>query len=104
MRVSNMEGRSGRPVANQFVIEDDDTETFQSYKTTIAVKRYVARTEGQFVGVTLDHRALDYSVTTSRYLYQFLTERSAGTVDRASVKRAIASGTYAVADLNRGRR
>jgi hypothetical protein len=107
MHVRNMTStRTGRPVANQYIIEDDqDREVFQSYRTVVAIKDYADGGK-----ITLDTRALDYSVTTSRYLYAFLAERS--TVfdinanergSRVLVKRAIADGRLAVADLNPGR-
>lgn len=93
-RVRNLESpRTGNPVANQFVIEDGKREVFQSYKTVVAVVE-----DGK---VTLDKRALDYSVTTSKYLYQFLVwAYPYRDVSRADVKRMIADGTYNVADLN----
>lgn len=85
--------RTGREVANQFLITDGEREVFQSYRTVIAVRDYATGT------TTLDTSALDYSVTTSKYLYQFL----GGTrwpVTRKDVQRGIADGTYLVADLN----
>lgn len=78
---------------HQFVISDADREIFQSYSRVIAVRDH---NTGK---TTLDTRALDYSVTTSKYLYQFL----GGTrwpVTRKEVQSRIADGTYAVADLN----
>jgi hypothetical protein len=92
MLVRNLHGRTGREVANQFVIDDGDNEWFQSYRTIVARKDY--DNGGQ---VTLDTYALDYSNTTSRYLYQFLGYGA----DRASVKARIKSGKYLVADLNK---
>ena len=88
-RVRNMTSpRTGNPVANQFIIEDDNGETFQSYRTTIARRD----NDG---GLTLDRNALDYSVTTSKYLYGFLD------ADRKELKAGIADGSIKVADLNR---
>jgi hypothetical protein len=57
---------TGNPVANQFIIHDDDGNTwFQSYRTTIAkVER-----DGTIV---LDVDATEYSRTTSKYLVRFL--------------------------------
>lgn len=87
--------KSGREVPNQFVISvtDDkgnDSEVFQSYRTVIAVKHYGKR-PARFV---LDTGALDYSKTTSRYLYEFLGE------DRKTIQSKINSGEYQTADLN----
>lgn len=95
MRVTNMRSpRTGSKVANQFVIESDDSETFQSYDTTIAIIGYGV------AGVTLDTSALDYSVTTSKYLYRFISDRLGGDWTRKDVLAAIASGRFKVADLN----
>ena len=65
MRVENMVSNRGNYVPNQFIITDDDgREIFQSYETTIAIKD-----NGKII---LDSDALDYSKTTSKYLYLFL--------------------------------
>jgi len=38
MKVSNMVGRTGKPVANQFILTGNDgSETFQSYNSVISV-------------------------------------------------------------------
>lgn len=90
MQVRNMNGSSGREVPNQFIINDDHGNTFfQSYRTIIAK-------EGPLGRVTLDTSALNYSVTTSKYLYRFLDVEGG----RKQVLARIADGTYAVADLN----
>lgn len=86
-KVSNFKSpRSGAPVPNQLIIEHGNRTYFQSYQTIIAYKSPE--------GVTLDTGALDYSRTTSRYLYEFLSS------DRAEVLRRIKSGDYKTADLN----
>lgn len=65
MRVENMVSNRGNYVPNQFIITDDDgREIFQSYETIIAIKD-----NGKII---LDNDALDYSRTTSKYLYLFL--------------------------------
>lgn len=58
--------RSGRAVANQFVITTNEGTYFQSYKSLIAK----VDSDGR---LTLS-RFWDYSVTTSKYLYQFIRE------------------------------
>lgn len=58
--------RSGRAVANQFVITTNEGTYFQSYNSVIAK----VDKEGR---LTLSH-LWDYSVTTSKYLYQFIKE------------------------------
>ena len=61
MHVTNMNSpRTGKPVANQFIITDGDTTVFQSYDSTIATIDYDAGT------ITLGED-WDYSVTTGRY-------------------------------------
>ena len=73
MRVENMVSSRGNYVPNQFIITDDKgREIFQSYKTTIAIFDH-----GK---ITLDINALDYSSTTSKYLYMFLG------MDRKAIK------------------
>lgn len=71
MKVRNMTSKkTGRKVANQFIIEDGIGENwkvcFQSYNTVIA--------EITSDGLILDDNAENYSRTTSKYLYQFIKE------------------------------
>ena len=54
-QVRQMTGRTGAPVANQFIITDGEFEFFQSYKTVIA-KRHISAGV-----VTLDADRWDYS-------------------------------------------
>lgn len=65
-KVENMLSYSGNKVPNQFIIEDykNNRTVFQSYETTIAMKTNK--------GIVLDINALNYSTTTSKYLYLFL--------------------------------
>jgi len=87
-KVRQMQGRTGQPVANQFIITDDEYEYFQSYKTVIA-KRHISS------GVVhLDNRAWDYSVTTSKYRNHFLG------IDTKETKRRIESGEIQLVGLN----
>lgn len=61
MHVTNMNSpRTGKPVANQFIITGGDTTVFQSYNSTIATIDYGEGT------ITLGED-WDYSVTTGRY-------------------------------------
>jgi hypothetical protein len=78
--------RSGRPVANQFIIYTIEGEYFQSYDSVIAFDN-----NGK---ITLDNNTWDYSRTTSKYRNEFLGEGIAET--RAKIK----SGEYILADLN----
>lgn len=101
MKVSNMlSPQSGRPVANQFIITDHGRgalgnfikrEVFQSYDSVIAERvEWNDRTS-----ITLDRDYWDYSTTTGKYRNEFLGE---GIVE---TRKKIASGEYALADLNK---
>ena len=79
--------RSGRPVANQFIIYTSEGRYFQSYDSIIAFKDNKGN-------VTLDDYTWDYSRTTGKYRNKFLGE---GIVDTRS---KIESGEYELADLN----
>ena len=68
MKVENLKSpRSGRPVANQFIIFDytNGIIVFQSYTSCIA--KYNMNTEKLKL-----YPKYNYSRTTSKYLYQFL--------------------------------
>ena len=67
MKVSmqNMISNRGNAIANQFEIYVDGAKYFQSYNTIIAKIEKGHK-------ITLDTNALDYSRTTSKYLYLFL--------------------------------
>lgn len=100
MKIEQMKSpRSGRPVANQFIISETGNgangnfirrETFQSYQTIIATKTiWTDETR-----IELDKDAWNYSVTTRKYRNEFLGE---GTEDtRKKIKR----GEYLLANLN----
>jgi hypothetical protein len=66
MKVRNMESpRTGRPVANQFILFDDDKLVFQSYDSMIVTWEKSTST------ITFG-RDWNYSTTTSKYRNQFL--------------------------------
>ena len=79
--------RSGKPVANQFIIYTDEGNYFQSYDSVIAFK-------GDDNKITLDEYYWDYSRTTGVYRNQFLGEGIVNT--RAKIE----TGEYKLADLN----
>ena len=70
MFVKNMVSARGNTVPNQFVIVAPNETVFQSYETVVAKIDEVG-------DVVLKKNALDYSTTTSKYLYAFLREYSA---------------------------
>ena len=87
IKVENMTSSNGNTVPNQFIIKTDLGSYFQSYKTVIA-----------FIGdnITLDNNALNYSKTTSKYLYQFLG------MNRKTIENKIKEGEIILIDLNNG--
>tara|TARA_R110002073_G_scaffold198552_5_gene357676 strand:- start:3946 stop:4224 length:279 start_codon:yes stop_codon:yes gene_type:complete len=89
MKVTNMTSiRSGNPVANQFIINDDlGNRFFQSYNSIIVKQD----SEGQ---TWLDNATWDYSVTTAKYRKEFLNEGVEAT--RAKIK----NGEYKLTNLN----
>ena len=81
-----MEVRNFNGVVNQFIIEDDGVEYFQSYNSII-----VKDESGK---ITLDVNTWDYSTTTGKYRNRFLGEK------KAETQKKIDSGEYKLADLN----
>jgi hypothetical protein len=86
MRVENMRSARGNKVANQFIINDNGAEYFQSYRSIIAKK-----SQGK---IYLDEYYWDYSTTTGKYRNDFLGEGIADT------RKKIQSGEYILTDLN----
>lgn len=89
MKVSNMTSDlSNRKVANQFIIYDDNDNTFfQSYDSIIVKIDNRGKTY-------LDKNFWAYSMTTGRYRNQFLGET------KKETEKKIASGEYKLTDLN----
>lgn len=97
MKVYNLESpRTGKAVANQYIIDNGDIEYFQSYDSIIAKwdrQKYPAR-------VTLDLTYWDYSVTTLKYLKVFLTSHGYGGITKNDIQAMIDDGTFATEDMN----
>lgn len=91
MKVQNMTSSNGNKIANQFLIDNGLQQVFQSYDSVIAIKDW---NTGNFT-ITLDSTYWDYSVTTLKYLHQFL-----GTHSKKEIEQRIASGEYKLANLN----
>lgn len=88
-KVKNMTSTSsGREVANQYILETDEFDIFQSYGSIIATKEL---NSGQ---ITLDEHYWDYSSTTGKYRNQFLGEK------KAETQKKIDSGEYKLDNLN----
>lgn len=69
MKVRNLEGKSGRAIVNQFVIENGNRKVFQSYDSTIVEAIW----HTDFCEVNIGHD-WDYSRTTSKYFKIFLMD------------------------------
>ena len=95
-KVENMDSpRSGRPVANQFIITTDEGEFFQSYSTIIAFNP-VYKPAMKERKIVLDKGSWNYSVTTLKYLKRFL----GSSYSKKEIEQRIKDGTYKLADLN----
>ena len=87
MKVRNMtSNRSGKEVANQFIITDKGKEVFQSYRTIIAIIE-----NGK---ITLDRDKWNCSVTTGKYRNLFLGE------GKKETETKIKTGEYKLKNLN----
>jgi len=80
--VEAMLGRSGKPVANQYIITMYGKKVFQSYDSIIAVKYND--------GLVILGRNWNYSSTTGKYRNEFLGEGIAVTREK------IENGTYTI--------
>ena len=87
IKVKNMRGRTGKTVANQFIIETEKGVFFQSYDSVVAFKPCGGK-------IQLDNETWDYSVTTGKHRNAFLRETKKETL------RKIESGEYVLTDLN----
>jgi hypothetical protein len=79
--------RSGREVANQYIVDCPGKTYFQSYSTVIALKK-----GGK---VYLDKQAWNYSKTTGKYRNEFLGE------SKKETERKIKQGIYKLTNLNK---
>lgn len=93
MHVTNMNSpRTGKPVANQFIITDGDTTVFQSYNSPIAT---IDRKHGT---ITLGED-WDYSVTTGKYRNLFFEgEDLTDLASKAGILAALESDGYVTDD------
>ena len=85
-----MTSTNGNKVANQFIITDDNGNTFfQSYKSVIVKKPLEVWNK-----IELDKKYWNYSNTTGKYRNIFLNETIKDT------RKKIKSGEYKLTDLN----
>lgn len=89
MKVTNMTNSRGRKVANQFIIENENVYTFQSYNSVIAVVDFDNST------ITIGGN-WNYSTTTSRYRNRFFAGLGLGELsDIVGVREALQAGSVA---------
>lgn len=69
IKVKNLISDKGNVIPNQFEIYSNGDYYFQSYETIIA-KLQIVKNKGR--QIILDTHALNYSRTTSKYLYNWL--------------------------------
>lgn len=89
MKVTNMTNSRGRKVANQFMIENGNVYTFQSYDSIIATVDF----DNSIITFGNDW---NYSTTTSRHRNSFFERLGLDELDStASVRKAIKDGEVA---------
>lgn len=89
MKVTNMTNSRGRKVANQFIIENGNVYTFQSYNFVIAVVDF----DNSIITIGNDW---NYSTTTSRHRNAFFEGLGLDELSNtASVRAAIKDGEVA---------
>ena len=93
MKVVNLTSpRSGKPVANQFIIEAPEGEYLQSYQSIVAFK---PRSGDDRIVFGKDW---DYSNTTRKYLHQFLLSHGINLTTEQK-RKAVKRGEIKVIDL-----
>tara|TARA_R100001594_G_scaffold150173_1_gene210361 strand:- start:963 stop:1247 length:285 start_codon:yes stop_codon:yes gene_type:complete len=91
IRVKNMISDSGNAIPNQFEIYLKGDYYFQSYDTIIA-KLEIVKNKGR--QIILDNHSLNYSRTTSKYLFRFLNMK------RKEIEEGLKSGEIKLRNLN----
>ena len=88
MLISNMNSKRGNPVANQYVISENNKVTFQSYASTIAIVDYEKKT------ITIGED-WDYSKTTHKYRNAFFDGLGFTVLNNtADMRKALNKGKY----------
>ncbi len=94
MKVRNMTSNTtGKAIANQFIIWDQNRTWFQSYDSMIVCKT-IPCDQNKPLLVELDRDKWDFSKTIGKYRNQFLGET------RRETEAKIKSGEYILIDLN----
>jgi hypothetical protein len=94
-KTKNLRSRNGNFIANQFEMiqtkKNYCKHIFQSYETIIATIEYKNNSKK----VLLDNNALNYSRTTSKYLYQFML------MNRQEIEKQIKENKIKLTNLNK---
>ena len=90
MKTKNMTSTNGNKVANQFIINDDNGNTFFQSYSSIIVK------QDKYLNTYLDKKYWNFSNTTSKYRNKFLNDKT------KDIRKKIKSGEYKLTDLNGG--
>ena len=93
MKIANLINANGNANANQFIIKDDNGNTFfQSYESIVCkIDKENKVTLGE---------DWNFSNTTSKHLYTFLKQNGHSEIaDRKSILKAIKNGVIKVVDL-----
>tara|TARA_R100000306_G_C4277576_1_gene93360 strand:+ start:210 stop:491 length:282 start_codon:yes stop_codon:yes gene_type:complete len=91
IQVKNLTSPNGNKVPNQFEININYAYYFQSYETIIAI---IDERKSFQNSITLDTNALNYSRTTSKYLYKWLR------MNRKEIENKIKTKEIILKDLN----
>ena len=95
VHVENMTSpRTGKAVANQFIIRTTEGRYFQSYDSVIAFIPNSLEIEQNNTKIVLDRQSWDYSKTTNKYRNIFLGEPKVVTQSK------IDKGEYELSNLN----
>lgn len=106
MKVENMKSpRTGKAIANQFVIDTGKERYFQSYSTIICKygisSHSVTIDDGGSYYPEENNGSKEFSATTVKYLVRFLKEHTAWNIsNKAQISALLADGTFKYADLN----
>lgn len=106
MKLKNMKSpRTGKAVANQFVIDTGKERYFQSYKTMICKYGVLTHTitidNGAHYDASENNGAKEFSNTTMKYLIQFFKEYTAWNIsNKAQITALLADKTFQLGDLN----
>ena len=87
MMVSQLINAQGNAVKNQFIIDNGDVTTFQSYDSKIVE---INRKEG----IIAFYPDYNFSVTTSKHRNKFLSDILDVNIDSKTVDKMISDGTY----------